>query len=151
MVNATTLPPAGFGRVIVTTVITAVVYTGLSTSSFGTCPGGMSGNGFVDGAGNPSDSLPTCRSVTFQPQSLVFLILAAICVAAIVLGGAAATAAAVRRIRLRAMIALVAVRVVGTLVTLPAFYSAAPAQWGGGAPPQFWFSTITTVSPMESP
>jgi hypothetical protein len=138
MVDAEAVPPAGFGRVIATALITAVLYAGLSSSSVGTC------------SGDSTHSQPTCLSVTFQPQPLVFLLLAAICVAAIVIGGRAASEAAACRVQLRAIVALVAVGVVGALVTSPIFYSAEMTQWHGGAPPQFWFSPITSISPTNS-
>jgi glucan phosphoethanolaminetransferase (alkaline phosphatase superfamily) len=70
---------APLGLFISVFIIASVVYSALSTGSFGGCLGGITGDGgFIDNAGNPTNTEPSCIMMQLHPQAFVYLILAAV-------------------------------------------------------------------------
>gem|GEM_PF-5293771 len=61
-------PSRGVGRLIDTGLLTALVYSALTTGSVARCLGGYDSAGFTDPAGDPTSMAPTCLSVNFHPQ-----------------------------------------------------------------------------------
>ena len=58
-------------RLVVVGVLAALGYSMFMTASKGYCPGGVSTDGFVDAAGDPTDVAPSCLNLTLQPSPLI--------------------------------------------------------------------------------
>lgn len=72
---------APLGLFVSVFIIAGAVYSLLSNGSMGGCLGGVTGDGrYIDSAGNLTNAEPTCIMIQMQPQSFVYLILAAIAV-----------------------------------------------------------------------
>lgn len=71
-------------RMLVVTTLIAVAYLMLVGGSKGQCFGGLGGDGgFVDLAGNPTDRVPQCVSLTLGPNPIMVLLMLAAVVWAI--------------------------------------------------------------------
>lgn len=71
-------------RLFVVGLIAAVCYSMFMAASKGYCPGGVDADGgFVDAAGNATDSSPACVYLTLQPSPLVLIAVAAVALGAI--------------------------------------------------------------------
>ncbi|MEJ1088815.1 hypothetical protein WDU99_10840 [Microbacterium sp. Mu-80] len=79
---ATSLPGvevvARIRRLLVVGVIAALGYSMFMPASKGYCPGGVTAEGFIDAAGDPTDVAPSCVSLTLQPSPLIFAAIAVI-------------------------------------------------------------------------
>ncbi len=140
-------PTVGLGRLVLAALFTSLLYAALSTASAGICPGGVdSSGGFIDADGLPTTARPVCLLVNFHPQRWVLLLLAAIVIVAAVLTARATRVERARRIVVIATLSIVAIGIVATLASFPAFYSGAVTQWRGGPVPHFWFDAVTTIT-----
>jgi hypothetical protein len=64
-------------RLIILTVVCALVYSISTTASSGICPGGFDGNGgFIDANGDPTDIAPNCLTLSLHPNPLWFVVFA---------------------------------------------------------------------------
>ncbi|MHC5795775.1 hypothetical protein ACVXZ4_06405 [Lacisediminihabitans sp. FW035] len=141
--------PRGFGRVIVTGIVTAILYSALSTGSTGFCPGGYDENGFVDADGVPTTVRPVCLTVNFHPQAAVLLLLAAIVIVTSVILGRNSQVARAGRVTTIAALAILVIGLAATLATFPAFYNSSVVDWRGGPAPHFWFDAVTSITKMQ--
>jgi len=61
-------------RVLIVSLIAALAYPSFIGVGAGSCAGGIDGQGgFVDAAGRPVDTAPTCVELTLKPSPLVYL------------------------------------------------------------------------------
>lgn len=61
-------------RVLITSLIAAVLYPAFMRSSAGSCAGGVDGDGgFVDAAGRAINEAPRCVQLTLSPSPLVYV------------------------------------------------------------------------------
>ena len=73
-------------RLLVVGLVAAAGYSMCTTAGAGYCPGGVDADGgFIDAAGNATDTAPMCITLTLRPSGLVFLAIAAIAFGAITL------------------------------------------------------------------
>lgn len=63
---------------VVVAAFAAFGYFVLMASSKGYCAGGISGEGFIDSAGNAVAAAPSCIQLTLRPSGVVFLVIVAI-------------------------------------------------------------------------
>jgi len=136
---------AGIGRVVVTGLVTALLYSALSTGSTAVCAGGSDENA----SGSPTTTQPLCLSVTFHPQTWVLLLLAALVIVAAAMVGRRTPIELTRRITTIAALAIVAIGITATLATFPLFYYSAVTAWQGGPAPHFWFDAVTSVTRVQ--
>ena len=76
--DVTSLPGAAvvarIRRVLLVSLIAALVYPAFIGASAGYCAGGVDGEGgFVDAAGRPVDTAPACVELTLKPSPLVYV------------------------------------------------------------------------------
>lgn len=73
-------------RLLVVGLLAAAGYSMFATAGAGYCPGGVDADGgFIDAAGNATDTAPMCITLTLRPSALVFIAVAAIAFGAITL------------------------------------------------------------------
>lgn len=149
MAPASEAQSMGIDRVVVTGIVTAILYSALSTGSAGFCAGGYDENGFVDAAGATTTVRPLCLTVNFHPQTGVLLLVAAIVIVTAFVLGRSSQVARARRITTIAALAIVVIGLAATLATLPAVYSPSVIDWRGGPAPHFWFDAVTSVTKMK--
>jgi len=121
-------------RLIITTLVAAVVYGGLCVASRSYCPGGIRADGsFIGADGNPTDRAPSCISLTLQPNPLIFVALVVIVLWAItrVIRSGGNEAAAARYLNRAGVI--VAVTAAGCVVVSVVWFGLIPiTDWNGG-------------------
>ena len=110
---------AGVRRLLVWVLGAGILYSFFTTASKGTCTGGFTGDGgFVDGAGNLTDTAPACVNLTLQPSGLVYAALGFVVLLTLstVLRKADTELAAMRLLD-RAVIVVAGIAVVSVLVS----------------------------------
>jgi hypothetical protein len=120
-------------RMVIGGAVLAFAYSSFAVASRGRCVGGVSGSGgFVDGDGMPTDTAPTCLTLTLGPSPVVLVAMLALFVWSL---GAVLHAdspdAAIRTLDRTAAV-IVAV-VVGSAVIAAVWFFALPlSSWQGG-------------------
>lgn len=145
-------------RLLVVALVSAFVYAAVLTSSKGYCAGGFDGTGgFVDAAGRPVDTAPSCLQLTLGPSPVVFAAFVVIVLVALsrVISRAVDVEHALRILdRSAAAIAIIAV--VSGIVSAAWFWAIPVETWGGpsgySVVAPFPFGVIDVeVTPMRSP
>jgi hypothetical protein len=64
-------------RLLILTVVCALVYSNSTSASSGICPGGFDGSGgFIDANGDPTAVAPNCLTLSLHPNPLWFVVFA---------------------------------------------------------------------------
>jgi len=135
--TATSLPGfeiiARLRRLLVVGAAAALGYSLFMTSGKGYCPGGVSADGgFLDAAGNPTDTAPMCVYLDLHPSPVIFIALAVIVFTAItmVLRRAADAPSAIRYLDRAA--AAVAILAIASVVISQIWFALIPiTDWDG--------------------
>ncbi|MGO4104635.1 hypothetical protein AB4Y63_11820 [Leifsonia sp. YAF41] len=135
-VQIASLISARTGMLVATAVLSAVAYWILGNASRVTCPGGVNADGsYLDSAGNPTDVAPVCISLTLQPNSLVFILLAATVIGAVAIARRFATSVQQARWILDgSLLLLIAIVIVCLSTSYQTLFAIPLTDWQPGSP-----------------